>query len=319
MCFCKWPCHSRRLVCYCGKQNVNRHAGLASGLFALVYLNFNFAVFGGFQLETLQAFFCIISASAAIYALCRDDARDSFLVGLSAGTAAMLKPSGLGVLAAFAFAAMWQHRHQFRRLLIHGFAAAAGVAIPALVAFAYLAAADLLGEMPAIWRQIARYASQSPWEAWDISKPIVVIVIAGFPMLIRGVVFRRPDHRIAGPTNRSIIIFAVLWIIIEAAGVAAQRRMYAYHFLVLAAPAALLFGLIPRKSTAFTLAAALVLPMMLSTCGAAFEMRDAHNPLEHLAASEYLAAHAGDDDAVWQDGMQRLRSKPICSPARVIQ
>jgi hypothetical protein len=288
------------------KQNVNRHAGLASGLFALVYLNFNFAVFGGFQLETVQAFFCIVSASAAMYALCRDDPRDSFLAGLAAGTAALLKPSGLGVLAAFAVAMAWQHRREFRRLLVHAFTTAAGLAIPAAVAFAYLFAADLLREMPTIWRQIARYASQSPWEAWDISKPIIVIVIAGFPMLIRCVVFRRADHRIADTANRSIVLFAVLWILLEAAGVAAQRRMYAYHFLVLAAPAALLFGLIPRKSSAFTLAAALALPMMLSTLGAAMELRGAQSPFSHLAASDYLAAHASDSDAVWQDGMQRL-------------
>ncbi len=35
-------------------------------------------------------------------------------------------------------------------------------------------------------------------------------------------------------------------------------------------------------------------------------LRDAHDPLEHLAASDYLAAHAADGDAAWQDGMQRL-------------
>ncbi len=244
------------LLARSASQNISRHAGIAAGLFALVYLNFNFAVFGGFQLETLQAFFCVISASAAINALCRDDPRDSFLAGLAAGIAAMLKPSGLGVLAAFAVAMIWNHRHEIRRLLIHALGATAGLAIPALVALAYLISADLLREMPTIWRQIVRYASQSPWEPWDISKPIIVIVIAGFPMLVRGVVFRRSDHRIAGGVNRSIVIFAVLWMVMEAAGVAAQRRMYAYHFLVLAAPAALLFGLIPRKSAASPLAAA---------------------------------------------------------------
>jgi hypothetical protein len=289
------------LLARSASQNINRHAGLAAGLFALVYLNFNFAVFGGFQLETLQAFFCIVSASAVMYALCRDDVRDSFLAGLAAGTAAMLKPSGLGVLAAFAVAMTWNHRREIRRLLIHALAAAAGLAIPVMVTLAYLITANLLREMPAIWHQIARYASQSPWEPWDI-----VIVIAGFPMLVRGVVFRRSEHRIFSGLNRSIVIFAVAWMVLEAAGVAAQRRMYAYHFLVLAAPAALLFGLIPRKSAALPLAAALALPMLLSTYGAAMVLRDAHNPLEHLATSDYLSTHAQDGDAVWQDGMQRL-------------
>src|SRR5208282_5834647 len=63
-------------------RNIGKYAVLPTGLFALVYLNFNFAVFGGFQLETLQAFFSILAATAAIEALGGDDARDSFAVGL---------------------------------------------------------------------------------------------------------------------------------------------------------------------------------------------------------------------------------------------
>ncbi len=181
------------LLARSARQNIGRHAGIAAGLFALVYLNFNFAVFGGFQLETMQAFFCIVSASAALYSLCRDDARDSFLVGLAAGVAAMLKPSGLGILAAFAAAMIFQHRRELRRLTIHALAAAAGLAIPLAATLAYLIPANLLREMPVIWRQIARYASQSPWEPWDINKLIVVLVIVGFPMLVRGVIFRRPS------------------------------------------------------------------------------------------------------------------------------
>jgi hypothetical protein len=293
------------------RQNIGPHAGLATGLFALIYLNFNFAVFGGFQLETLQAFFSILAASAAMNSLARDDSRDSFLVGLSAGVAAMLKPSALAVLGAFAVVMLWQYRNRIGRLLAHFAAAIAGLLIPAVVSFAYLFSADLLKEMPAIWRQIARYASQSPWEPWDLSKPVIVLVIAGFPMLIRGFIFRRREHRAGSgrtgaESNHPILIFACLWLILECAGVAMQRRMYAYHFLVLAAPASLLFGLIPRKSSALSLVAALALPMLLSVVGAAFTLKDAHDPLEHLAASDYLSAHAQPTDAVWQDGMMRL-------------
>jgi Dolichyl-phosphate-mannose-protein mannosyltransferase len=283
-------------------RNIGRDAGIATGLFALVYLNFNFAVFGGFQLETIQTFFCIVAASSAIYSLCRDDARDSMLAGLAAGTAAMLKPSGLGVLAALALAMVVRRR----RVLVHAVAAAAGLAIPLLVTLVYLAGADLLRELPVIWRQIARYASQSPWEMWDLSKPVIVIVIVGFPMLVRGVIFRRPEHRIRGHSDRSVWVFAAAWMILEAAGVVAQRRMYAYHFLVLAAPAALLFGLIPRRSTARALAAALAMPIALSCVGAAMVLSDAHDPLGRLPASQYLSAHATSNDAVWEDGMMRL-------------
>ncbi|MGD0138259.1 MAG: glycosyltransferase family 39 protein [Tepidisphaeraceae bacterium] len=290
------------LLARSARRNIGIHAAWPTGLFALVYLNFNFAVYGGFQLETLQAFFSILAATAGLEALGGDDARDSFLAGLSAGAAAMLKPSGLAVLGALGVALVLRRR----RLATHAAAAAAGLAIPAAATLAYLRAADLLGSMPAIWRQIAGYAANSPWEPWDLSKPVIVILILGFPLLIRGVVFRRVRHRMASRPNRSILIFAIVWMALEAAGVAAQRRMYAYHFLVLAAPASLLFGLIPRKDRALPLLAALALPMLLSAVGAGMVVVDGHNPLGRLPASQYLAAHATEGDAVWEDGMMRL-------------
>ena len=55
-------------------------------------------------------------------------------------------------------------------------------------------------------------------------------------MFVRGVIFRRPQHGAVNHSDRSVMIFAVLWMVLEAAGVAAQRRMYAYHFLVLLCP-----------------------------------------------------------------------------------
>ena len=48
------------------ERNFGVHAKLPALLFALVYLNFNFAVFGGFQLETIQTFFAILAAGAAM-------------------------------------------------------------------------------------------------------------------------------------------------------------------------------------------------------------------------------------------------------------
>ena len=231
------------LLARAAERNIGKYAALPTGLFALVYLNFNFAVFGGFQLETLQAFFSILAATAAIEAIGSDDARDSFLTGLAAGVAAMVKPSGLAVLAAFGIALIFRRW----RILAHAAAAAAGLAIPFAVTVAYLQAADLLAILPAIWRQIADYAANSPWEPWDLSKPVIVILILGFPMLVRGYIFRRPRHREAIRPDRIIALFVILWLTLEAAGIVAQRRMYSYHFLVLAAPASLLFGLIPRN------------------------------------------------------------------------
>ncbi len=47
-------------------RHLGREAGLAAGLFTLVFLNVPQIVFGGFQLETVQAFLSILSACAAM-------------------------------------------------------------------------------------------------------------------------------------------------------------------------------------------------------------------------------------------------------------
>ena len=60
--------------------------------------------------------------------------------------------------------------------------------------------------------------------------------VIGYPLLMRGWVFRRDRTR--QPINAPVLIFALCWFAIEAAGVTMQGRMYKYHFLVLAPPAA---------------------------------------------------------------------------------
>src|SRR5207237_3620017 len=102
------------IACFFIARAARRHFGpqatLPACLMAMVYLNFTTAVFGGFQLETIQAMFTVIAASAAMGALSvaatpasplrsRDkhgDAgvaatrlMDAFLVGLASGCAAM--------------------------------------------------------------------------------------------------------------------------------------------------------------------------------------------------------------------------------------
>ena len=118
-------------------------AGRATLLFALVYLNLNFAVFGGFQLETPQAFFTALAAAAGLEALRDEDRRDAFAVGLCAGTAAMLKPSGLAVGAAFALAVICA-ASSWRAVLKLGVASFLGLLLPLIMAVIYLAAADNL-------------------------------------------------------------------------------------------------------------------------------------------------------------------------------
>ena len=284
---------------------LGEHTALPTLLFALIYLNFSYGV-DGFHLEAAQVFFTAIAASAALAALTVDDPRDSFLVGLSAGMAAMLKPSGLAVLAAFAAANLLHYRRRPQRIAAHAAAALGGVLIPGIVTLIYLVAADLLREIPVISSQIARYAAGSHWESAGWIKWALVAMVIGFPLLVRGVVFRRERDRMPTRLNINVAVFALVWIVIEALGVAAQGRMYKYHFLALTPPAAVLFGMLPRRDRAFPLIAALVLPLLLSAMGELLVTDRFVSPKSRLAASEYLSAHATPGDRVWADTMTRL-------------
>ena len=59
---------------------------------------------------------------------------------------------------------------------------------------------------------------------------------------MRGAIFRREYDRSERTTPAAIWIFLIAWLVLESIGVAGQGRMYAYHFMVLAPPLALLFG-----------------------------------------------------------------------------
>ncbi len=143
------------LMARSARRNLGPRTVLPFALFALVYLNFRFAVDGGFQLESIQIFFEMVAAASVLSALMADDARDSFVVGLSAGMAALLKPSGLAVLFAFAIAMMLRRR-RMDRLMMHGVCALLGLSIPAGAMLIYLADTDLLSRFPEIQRQIGR-------------------------------------------------------------------------------------------------------------------------------------------------------------------
>jgi len=286
-------------------RNLGKHTALPTLLFALIYLNFSYGV-DAFHLESILTFFAAIAASAALSALSSDDARDSFVVGLAAASGAMLKPSALASLVAFAAVMLIHLRRTPRRLATHGAAAIAGAAIPGAVTLIYLIGSDLLRAIPVISRQIAQYAAQSQWEAFDWVKWAIVLLVIGFPLLVRGVIFRRERDRVDRSINFGVLWFALLWIAIEAAGVTMQGRMYKYHFLVLTPAAALLFAILPRGDRLFPLIAALTLPLLLSAYGAIPPAEEISSPTEQLPSSIYLRAHARPDARVWTDSMARL-------------
>jgi hypothetical protein len=285
-------------------RHFGRHAGLPTALFAVVYLNLNVAVFGGFQLETIQIFFAVLAASSALEALGCGDHRDAFLCGLAAGCAMMIKPTGGAVLGAFALASIVAWRRDRIRIVTQGLAVLGGLLLPATVVFIYLVATDITADMPALVRQIARYAADTPWAPADPLKPVVVAVIAAFPIVVRAWVFRR--ERLNIPVDRAMAIFASAWFALELAGAVAQRRMYAYHFLPVAAPAALLYGIWPRRSRVMPMAAALIPAALLSVIGGRDVYREHRAEPARLAVSDYIAARTRPGDAVWMDSMARL-------------
>jgi hypothetical protein len=142
------------------------------------------------------------------------------------------------------------------------------------------------------------------WE--DVFKPLTVLVLAGFGIVVRGWVFRRDRVTREIAADGQIVRFAVIWFVLEMIGAVMQRRMYGYHFLPVGAPAALLFGMIPRRDRAISLAAALGPIMIISVLGAR-EVLNYPDPRGSITpASAYLLEHTSPGDAIWQDSMPRV-------------
>jgi hypothetical protein len=288
------------------RRNFDASSSLPTALFALVFLDFSIAVFGGFQLETMQTLFAIFAAGAALEALRSRDWRDAFFVGLAAGCAMMFKPTGGAVLGAFGIASMVRLSRNPRTLLEQGGASVIGLAIPLAVTLVYLVRSDTLRDIPDLYRQIACYAADTPMTLADWCKPLVVLALLGFPLVVRARILR---HDRITPTlgpDQSALLFVMIWFILELAGVIAQRRMCAYHFLTIAPPAALLYGMIPRRPRLVSALAGLLPIMLLSSLGAVDVVRKYYPSPARLAASDYLIAHTRTGDSVWQDSFGRL-------------
>ncbi len=292
------------------------HAKIPALLFSLVYLNFNFAVFGGFQLETIQALFTVIAASAALEWLEERDHRDAFVIGLASGLAMMCKPTGLAPLAAFALVAIVVDPGAAIR---QSCTLLAGLLIPIGTVLVHLLRTDTLGDMPTLWAQIARYAANSSWDSSDWTKPITILILGGFPIFVRGVIFRRESDRLdgaqTGGLKSSALWFVIAWLTLECVGIAAQRRMYAYHFLVLAPPLTLVFAMIPRKLRAKSLAAALLPTALFSIYGGSLVLEICYTGKTRNEVSEYIAKRTEPSDVVWKDDAARLWLETGCRPA----
>jgi hypothetical protein len=280
-------------------------------LFAIVFLNFSTAVFGGFQLETVQVLFTSLAAMAGIEMLLGDSLPDAFTAGLCAGCGMMFKPTAGGILLVLGLSLLIRRRRVLAEMAMMGL----GLAIPVGVALLYLQQADLLQDMPGLARQISTYAHETVFDSVQLIKPLAALMLLAFPILVRGFVYRRHRTQLSIWPRSSFTLFLLCWLAIETAGVVLQRRMYAYHFLPMIPPAALLFGSLPRLNRAASLASALVPMVLLNFYQTATFLSGTPPPTPRMAVSDYLLTHASPGDAVWMDAWPRLVLETGLRPA----
>lgn len=281
------------------------HARMPAFLVGVALFNLNSAVMAGFQLETLQAFFACLAAACGMAAITRGDRRDAFACGLAGGMAALVKPTGGGVIAAMMMAMTISAVVKSRNLkdsLALGASVFAGVSVPVAGALAYLVVSDQLRLIPTLLAQIGEYASSSSFAAEDLFRPLSILTLFVTALLIRGWVYRRRAVEVTAPQQAALWTFAVGWLAIELTGILFQRRMYGYHFLPLAAPAALVFGALPRHATVGQMAGVLALPVIFSIWGAA-EVREAAASRNDNtpAVARWLDQHTLPGERVWRD------------------
>lgn len=301
------------------------HAWWPAVLFMLVYGNLNQAVFGGFQLETFHVFFASLAAPACVQMIaargrCAGWA-DAMVVGLCAGMAAMAKPTGLSVMGAAGVALVVSRlgrkgepmSGRLGSVILLGAAMLLGVAIPAAAVWIYLQQTGISAHLPAIIAQIRDYSANSATDVRDLNKLVWVAAILGVAWLGRGWVFRRQrlaDGDGAGGSDRSARMgawaFAIAWLVLELVGVVMQKRMYGYHFLVLAPAAGLIYAMLPRQVSARQMAMTLAPAMLISLSGVVTVVVVSWNFPKRLPSSEWLIAHAASVDRVWRDQGSRL-------------
>jgi Dolichyl-phosphate-mannose-protein mannosyltransferase len=291
-------------------RSVRRHAGshawLATFLAAIVFFNFGWAVYSGFQLETIQIFFTTLATAAILEALDGGGWADAFVAGLAGGCAAMIKPNGLAVGGAFVIVLLLQARALgWRRTvkLIGSFALGAVVPVSAVVF--WVVRTGIAGEMPHLMRQIALYGSGSPMDSFTIFKLLIVGFICLFPLLVRGWVFRRHDAT-DNTVQPALWAFLLAWGIIELIGIVMQGRMSVYHFLPLAPVGALAYGLLPRSNRGVVLAMSLLPIAFLSMQYRGSDLTQLANATQIDPLSRYLLAHTQRGDSIFVDQTGRV-------------
>ena len=294
-------------------------AALPVFLFSVVFLNLSQAVYTGFQLETLQAFFEALAAMAALQALSDDDFRSSFAVGLCAAMAAMAKPGGAGAGVAFLLT-VWLLG---RRRTGHTFACLAGLAVPTALTLIYTFESGAWPYLPGVIIDISNYANGTPFNFDSLIKmgivfcvlswPFAVTAIRGRPIALTG----RAQARTTGDLNRAtaapklihasvLRVFVLGWLLVDFLAILLQRRLYPYHFLPLACPAAVCFGFFVTSAQSLRMAAALLPISLLSLSWEGSSPLQLHRGSEPMAVSAFIASNTTSNDTVFADQIGRL-------------
>ncbi len=216
----------------------------------------------------------------------------------------MLKPTGLAVAGALMLAIVCARSNRRIRLLqVTGLST--GILIPMCIASICLIAGEPGTSYPNAGVKSSDTPAKAPGKSPIATKSLSLPCSSAFPLLVRGWVFRRDRDR-DQRSNRSLQIFAIAWLLLEVIGVIMQKRMYAYHVLVLIPPAAILFAMIPRRTTARALAASLIPVMLLSLLGAWRVVDWSYRGQSLHPVSDYLLAHAHPGDAIWRENGARV-------------
>ncbi len=110
----------------------------------------------------------------------------------------------------------------------------------------------------------------------------------------------------AARSTGAIAIFILAWLAMELLAVVSQRRMYAYHFLVLAPPAALLVGLLPRVPSARSMLFAFGPAVAMALTFAVPLMISPGQATRQSNVIGYLKTHTAAGDSAWMDDDARL-------------
>ena len=300
------------------RRHLGASAAVLVGVASVVWLNFTPGVYGQLQLETIEIFFTTCAAAAAVEWIMKQDWRDAAAAGLCGGMAMWAKPTAAAVLAA-AGLAMLASRVRWSTRAAGAVALCCGAFGPIVVCMWLIVITGMADGLGGTLKQLHDYAAGSNLDWSDYAKPACVVAALLFPLLILGVILRRDRDDSPRPSaTGKIAFFAVAWFTFELAAVISQRRMYAYHFLVLGPPASLLCGIPLRSVRPRTLLMAFGPAAAVAFAWAITMVPAIGRPNRDTKMIAYVRSHVMPNQAVWVDDYARLLMETDLAPGSAV-